>query len=72
MNCSKCGGDTRVTDTNCNTDANERYRRRKCKVCGKVMWSIEFEVEFDEKYREQWYASDQSLLKQRLKRSMKT
>lgn len=54
MNCSECGGDTRVTDTNYNETANERYRRRKCKDCGRVIWTIEFEVEFDDRYQEQW------------------
>ena len=58
MNCSNCGGDTKVTDTNHHAGVNERYRRRKCKVCGKIMWSIEFEVEFDDKYKEQWYESN--------------
>jgi transcriptional regulator NrdR family protein len=54
MNCSHCGGDTCVIITNYNTDTNERYRRRKCKTCGRVIWTIEFEVEFDDAYRNQW------------------
>lgn len=58
MNCSYCGGDTQVTDTNYNGNANERYRRRKCKACGRVIWTIEFEVDYDERYQEQWRSCD--------------
>ncbi len=54
MNCPNCDGDTHVTDTKYNGNANERYRRHKCKGCGHIMWTIEFEVEFDDRYRKQW------------------
>lgn len=68
MICSKCGGSVGVTDVNHNVERNETYRRRKCKVCGHVMWSIEFEVDNDENFREQWNAHDRAIQANREKR----
>lgn len=54
MKCPNCEGDVKVIDTVKNTDTNEIYRKRKCSVCGHVFFSIEFEVEQDERFKQEW------------------
>lgn len=39
MICPECGGDTSVNNTA--TDADKIYRLRKCKKCGKKLYTIE-------------------------------
>lgn len=62
MNCPKCGGKTGVTDTVHNLNDSETYRRRKCAECGNIFYTTEFDVDFDETYRKNWweYARDNS------------
>lgn len=51
MVCKKCGGGLWIIDNVHNLN-NESYRRRKCKECGHIMYTIETEVEWDDiKYR---------------------
>lgn len=54
MICTECGGDVMVTDSARKPDG-EVYRRRKCKGCGRIFYTIEFEVEKDEKFLVEWY-----------------
>jgi transcriptional regulator NrdR family protein len=55
MICPKCGSDKAgVTDTVKNPDANEIYRKRKCRDCGKAFHTIEFEVDYDDQFVEGW------------------
>lgn len=39
MTCQICGGDTKVVDTARSSD--EVIRRRKCKACGEVFYTVE-------------------------------
>lgn len=48
----ECGNDLKVMQTR--SDVEATYRRHKCKVCGKVYYSIEFIVEADEQYFKEW------------------
>lgn len=50
MNCPKCGEATSVT--HCRKDCESVYRRRKCKVCGHIFYTNEYEVESGDQYRE--------------------
>lgn len=53
MKCSKCGGKIGVIDL-VHTDNNETYRRKMCQVCKHEFYTIEFEVECDEKFSTEW------------------
>lgn len=50
MTCPECGGKIRTLET-AQIGTEETYRRKKCVDCGRTMFTIEFEVEADEKYR---------------------
>lgn len=52
MLCQKCGVKLRVID--CERNEEEVYRRRRCPSCSRISFTIEFEVEPDEKYRTAW------------------
>ena len=52
MKCPKCNGEAGVVDSSFNPEDNEYYRRRKCKSCGHSYYTIEFEVSFDESFKE--------------------
>ena len=54
MVCNKCGGKLINTDTVNNCDTNEVYRRKRCTSCKHVMYTSEFEVERDNRFREEW------------------
>lgn len=53
MKCSACGGKVTVTTALPGAD-NEIYRKRKCTECGRISYSTEFEVEFDDKFQKEW------------------
>lgn len=53
MKCSTCGGNTYITDTIV-TPNNEIYRQKKCKDCKKIFYTIEFEVEENKKFMDEW------------------
>ena len=55
MKCPKCKGSFRVTDSVSNTDDNETYRSKVCTSCGFCIYTAEFEVERDAKFRTLWY-----------------
>ena len=52
MNCPKCGGKVSVLENFNNTEDNEIYRKRKCKKCGNVFYTVEFEADEDESLRQ--------------------
>ena len=52
MKCSICAGKVRVID-NVNKDS-ENYRKRKCDGCGRIFYTIEFEVEQDDQFNKDW------------------
>lgn len=53
MQCPKCGHTTQVTHLTTN-DENEEYRRRRCRWCGHIFYTIEFEVEVNDAFKEEW------------------
>ena len=53
MKCLKCGGKTGVADL-VHTENNETYRRKECRVCKHEFYTIEFEIECDEKLSTEW------------------
>ena len=52
MVCPVCYSKLEVVDTVRDTD--DIYRRRKCKACGKLVYTLESEVEPDAAYRNTW------------------
>ena len=52
MICTKCGGKIRVVDTY-HSNNNEIYRRRKCDDCGRGFYTVEFEVDDDERLKQE-------------------
>lgn len=52
MVCPDCGGKLTVVDTV--RDEDDVYRRRKCAVCGRLVYTLESEVEADAKYHSNW------------------
>ena len=61
MICPKCGGPIKSTDS-VHTEENETYRRKKCKLCSHVFYTVEFEVERDENFKETWYGNHRSYI----------
>lgn len=55
MICPRCNSaKIGVVDTVQNDDDREIYRRRKCRNCGKVLYTIEFEAPYDDQFSEDW------------------
>jgi uncharacterized Zn finger protein len=52
MNCPKCDGQTKVNDVV--KAKNENYRRILCKSCGHVFFTVEYETENNESFRNNW------------------
>lgn len=55
MKCPKCGGKAIVKNT-LHTDDNETYRRIRCihaETCGHVFWTIEYEIEYDDRLKKE-------------------
>lgn len=52
--CPKCGKPMTVMDTVWNDHYQERYRRRRCNACGHVAFSVEFEIEDNDRFRRDW------------------
>ena len=53
MKCPKCGHITQVTHLTTSGE-NEEYRRRRCRWCGRVFFTIEFDIEENEQLRNEW------------------
>lgn len=54
MLCPKCGGKTTVCDTRFEGKENETFRRRICKSCDNEFFTIEFEIETNDKFIGLW------------------
>lgn len=54
MLCPKCGGATKVCDTRYDGKDNEVFRRHACKDCSEEFFTIEFEVENNDKFIDLW------------------
>ena len=55
MLCPKCGGKTHICDNVSDTETNENYRQRVCKECGHKFYTVEFEVEGDDRFKKSWW-----------------
>lgn len=53
MKCPKCGGEIKLLES-INTPSNEIYRKRKCKDCKKIFYTIEFEVEDNKRFMDEY------------------
>lgn len=49
MVCPKCEGKVSVIDVRHDQGSNETYRQRKCTVCQHIFYTVEFEVETNDK-----------------------
>lgn len=49
MNCPKCGGNTKVTDSR--SDSKSVHRRRKCILCGNVFYTAETKSDSDDMFK---------------------
>lgn len=54
MLCPKCGDSTKVCDTRYERKENEVYRRHICRDCMHEFYTIEFEVENNNKFNDLW------------------
>jgi transcriptional regulator NrdR family protein len=55
MVCPKCGSDkVPVKDNVNNTTYNEVYRKRVCAKCGNTFYTVEFEAEVNERFKDEW------------------
>ena len=53
MTCPECSGKVCVVDL-VNADDNTTYRKRKCKSCGHIFYTVEFEVVSYESIKDEW------------------
>lgn len=56
MLCPACSNKLKVVETVRNDE--EVYRRKRCTVCGKLVFTRELEVEPDNEYRYNWSICD--------------
>lgn len=56
MNCPKCNSDAKAINTCFNADENETYRRRVCtnEQCGHKFCTVEFPVEQNKRFLDDW------------------
>lgn len=59
MLCPACSSKLKVVDTVRNDE--EVYRRKRCTVCGKLVFTRELEVEPDPEYRNIWQSCDNDI-----------
>lgn len=52
MICPNCNGKTAVVDNSHDSSNNVDYRKRKCKSCNYIFYTIEEKVEYDEYVKE--------------------
>lgn len=65
MNCPKCGEKTKVIDLS--TAPDEKYRKRNCRVCGHKFYTIEYEVEYDQRFKDEWVKYNRAYIRSRKK-----
>lgn len=63
MTCPKCNNQTTITNV-VHVPYNETYRSRKCRNCGHVFYTAEFEVEANKRFKKEW---NQYVARDRLK-----
>lgn len=54
MVCPECGGELRGIDSVHNTKENEVLRRKRCTKCGRLVITVEFEIERNEQFQRDW------------------
>lgn len=55
MVCPKCGcNKISVKDSVKNITYNEIYRRRACSDCGHIFYTVEFEAEYNQRFKDEW------------------
>lgn len=55
MKCPKCGSEKVPVKDNVNNNTyNEVYRRRACANCGHNFYTVEFEVEANKRFKDEW------------------
>ena len=55
MICPKCGGKTGVIDNSSCASSNEEMRKRCCKECGYIFYTVEFIAEYDDYFKKIWW-----------------
>lgn len=65
MNCPNCKVKSYVLDAVNNTVEHETYRKRKCRGCGKVFFTLEFEVENDKPFMRKWFLNHRERKRER-------
>lgn len=53
MRCPKCEGKLAIKD-NVRSLHDELFRKRVCEKCGHTLYTVEFEVEANEKFMKEW------------------
>ena len=56
MKCPKCKGKLKVADSVHNPKENETYRRKVCLDCGLMFYTVEFPIEQNKRFEEEWAA----------------
>lgn len=54
VSCPKCSAVVKTVDVVTNHDDNETYRKKKCTECGHKFYTIEYEIDTDERFHKQW------------------
>lgn len=54
MNCPKCAGKILVIDNVKNPDENEIYRKKCCRECGLIFFTVEYEVIENQRFKDDW------------------
>lgn len=54
MLCPECSGKLQVLDTVKNPEENEIYRLKKCSKCGYSLFTVEYEVEVNKRFKIDW------------------
>ena len=52
--CSECGEKVRIIDNVFNQRDKEFLRKRKCSGCGRIFYTVEFAVPYDETFTSIW------------------
>jgi transcriptional regulator NrdR family protein len=50
----KCGGKLRVLDNVKNPTENEIYRQKECVECGRRIFTVEYEVIVNQRFKADW------------------
>jgi transcriptional regulator NrdR family protein len=54
MRCPKCNSAAITTIEAVDVPWNEIYRKKKCRSCGHIFHTAEFEVEPDKRFKKEW------------------